>query len=207
MGDKFWSGYLLTYLPGSSKHFAQAKDSYWAYGDSTSITKWFNESTNNDQRKIFEPFLVEKMAAEVYRSTDILLGSIDEWLDPAIESPKDKKESTETNIPKVDNRNYDVQYNRSTTCLDLEAALNPLRRLSTSNVESLRQWSKREMERHYKPRWSEKDERKYRDLVDHQKRRADQQIALLENQHGRIETCIEQVKSHRAQVTANGLDK
>lgn len=50
-------------------------------------------------------------------------------------------------------------------------------RLRKANADSLDPWVGREADRYYKPRWSEKDELKYREDVDHQKRRALQQIS------------------------------
>ena len=163
--------------------------------------QWFDGKTKYDQRRIFEPFLVGIMVAEVSQSTDKILKYVDKWLDPEIEFPKDKEESKVSKNSTVDDQNFGLQYNRSTTCLELEAILSMLRRLSKANVDSLRHWSQREESRHYKPRWSEKDELNHREQVDHQKRRAEQQIFLLNDQHRQIETSIDQLRAHRQEVS------
>ena len=67
-------------------------------------------------------------------------------------------------------------------------------------MNSLKRWSEREKNRHYKPRWSEKDELKYRDLVDHQNRRVKGQIGFLDDQYQQIQILIDQVQSHRQEV-------
>ena len=163
--------------------------------------QWFDEKTKNDQRRILEPFVVGNMVAEVYQSTDKILRQVDQWLDPEIDFLKDKQESSESNTFKADDQGFGIQYNRSSTCLELEAILGMLRRLSTANTESLRHWKQREKSRHYKPRWSEKDELNHAKQVDHQKRRAEQQISLLNDQHQRIETSIDQIRAYRQEVT------
>ena len=196
MWDKYWSGWLLAYVPGESRGVGHLDRP----NIEENVKGWFDEKLKNDQRKILEPFIVGNMVAEVYQSTDRILRFVDDWLDPDIEFSKDDEGSKESNISKADDRNFGLQYNRSTICLDLDAILSMLRRLSEANVDSLHQWRKREESRHYKPRWSEKDELKYRELVDHQKRRAEQQISLLSRQYRQIETSIDQVRTHRQEV-------
>lgn len=165
MGDKYWTAYLLMYLPGSSRLLEYPEE----YESVTKLKEWFHEKTRNDQRKILEPFLVEKITAEAYQSTATLLKYIDDWLDPEVEPCKVETGSTSSTFSKADDRNFDVQYNRSTTCLELDATLSVVRRLAKANVDSLTQWSIREKTRHVNPRWSEKDEYHFREMVDHQK--------------------------------------
>ncbi len=197
MGDRFWSGWLLAYVPGESRVLGHL--------DRPSIpdhvVQWFDEKTKNDQRRILEPFLVGNMVAEVYQSTDKILRQVDQWLDPEVDSPKDKEESKESNVSKADDQDFGIQYNRSSTCLELEAILSMLRRLSKANVESLYHWGEREKSRHYKPRWSEKDELNHAKQVDHQQRRAEQQIFLLNDQYKQIEASIDQIRAHRQEVS------
>ena len=192
MGDRFWSGYLLTYLPGKSKVFKSQND----------VQTWFEGSRRNDQRKILEPFLVEKMSSELYQSTDRILRSIDDWLDPLLDFTGGK--DSEINLSKADDRTVNVQYTRSTLCLELDATLRILRRLLKMNVDSLDQWLKREATRHYKPRWSVKDELKYRDLVDYHKRRAGQRILSVKDQYKQVDIAINQVRTHRQEVNHTG---
>lgn len=191
MGDRFWSGWLLAYVPGGSRIF----------DGSDYPGKWFDEKTKNDQRKILEPFLVGNMVDEVYQSTDKILRHVEQWLDPELEFSQDREESKDSNMFKANDGNFGIQYNRSTTCLDLEAILSMLRRLSKANIDALIQWGKREESRHYKPRWSERDELNHREQVDHQERRAEQQVFLLKDQHLQIETSIEQIRAHRQQAS------
>ena len=194
MDDKFWTGYLLTYLPGGSELFQGP-----LYYDAD-VMEWFHEDRRTDQRKVLEPFLVEKMVAELFRSTDEILKAIDDWLNPDIDGSEDGKVLTQPRVSKADDRFVDVQYNRSTVCLDLDATLRILRRLFNANVDSLGQWAKREKSRSFQPRWSEKDEFKYRELIDFQKRRAEQQISRVNDQYRRIQDSIEQVRIHRQEV-------
>lgn len=105
MGDKYWSAYLLIYLPRSSRLLEDSE----AVSGLGRLRQWFHESTRNDQRKILEPFLVEKMIAEVYQSTNNFLTSIDDWLDPDVEASKAGKGSTSSDFFKADDRNFDAQ--------------------------------------------------------------------------------------------------
>ena len=191
MDDKFWTGYLFINLR-EDQDGSQEGDIF--------RHDWFHGDRRNDQRKILEPFLVEKMVAELLKSTDEILRAIDDWLDPEIDSPKDGKSSFQPKVSKADDRFVDVQYNRSAICLDLDATLRLLRRLSEANVDTLGQWAKREQTRNFKPRWSEKDEFKFRELIDFQKRRVEQQLARVNDQHRRIQDSIEQVRIHRQEV-------
>lgn len=194
MGDRFWSGWLLAYVPGESRY-------RWHEPGWNNVWQWFDKKTKNDQRRILEPFLVGHMVAEVYESTEKILRHVDQWLDPEIEFAKDEEGSKESSVSKADEKDFGLQYNRSTTCLELEAILSMLRRLSKANIDSLYHWGGREESRHYKPRWSEKDELNHREQVDHQKRRAEQQTFLLNDQHRQIETSIDQLRAHRQEVT------
>lgn len=162
MADRFWSGYLLTYLPKNSKLL---KNPDFAVG-SKNLKSWFHSSAERDQRKILEPFLVEKMAGEIYKSTQILLDSVDDWLSPVTDSLDEKGVSSKPIRSKAQERNFDVRYMRSTTCLEIDSILNILRRLSEENLYCLNQWGKREQTRQYKPCWTEKDDLRYGDLVD-----------------------------------------
>ena len=195
LGDKFWSGYLMVYLPGTSRSLPSG--GHTGYKE---LSSWFEAATKNDQRKILEPFLVEKMATELHRSTNNILKSIDDWLDPEVECLRDEKSTKGVSSSKDNEKDFDVQYNRSSICLELDAILRVLHRLTKVNVNVLDQWSKRESTRHYKPRWSEKDEMKFREFVDHQKRRTERAIAVVNQQYHQIQTSIDQVRSHRQEV-------
>lgn len=196
MDDKFWTGYLLTHLRADQDGSRETNLVY-----NGAMRKWFHRDRKTDQRKILEPFLVENMVAELLKSTDEILKAIDDWLDPETDAPKDGSLSIEPQVSKADDRFVDVQYNRSAMCLDLDATLRVLRRLSEANVDTLGQWDKREQARNFKPRWSEKDEFKFRELIDFQKRRVEQQLARVNDQHRRIQDSIEQVRVHRQEVS------
>ena len=196
MDDKFWTGYLLTHLPADSKVFP--KSDY--YGFFIDVKEWFHQDRRIDQRKVLEPFLVEKMVSVLFQSTDEILKAIDDWLNPEIDVSEDGKALADPKVSKADDRFVDVQYNRSAICLDLDATLRILRRLSKANVDSLDQWAKREQTRTFQPRWSEKDEFKFRELIDFQKRRAEHQISRVNDQYRRIQNSIEQVRTHRQEV-------
>lgn len=77
MDDKCWTGYLLIYSPADSDRFRDT-DLF----DFNDIDEWFHEDRRIDQRKVVEPFVVEKMVAEMFRSIDEILKVIDVWLDP-----------------------------------------------------------------------------------------------------------------------------
>lgn len=196
MTDRFWSGYLLSYLPQISKLL---KNPDWYVG-AKDLKSWFYTNTERDQRKILEPFLVEKMAGEIYQSTKIVLDCVDDWLNPTIDYLSGKGASSKSTRPKSKERNFDVRYMRSTICIDIDSILTTIRRCSEANLYSLDQWVKREENRHYKPRWTESDELRYRDLVDIQRKRAENQISMLRDQHRHIQSSIDQVKSHRQEV-------
>ena len=198
MTDKYWTSYLLLYLPKTKRRVLEYPQIPY---DESSVKSWFAEVTRLDQRRILEPFLVEKMTAEIHRSTGELIRSVDDWLEPEIDPPQAGQGPISSIYAKADDRNFDVQYNRSTTCLELDAILSVLRRLSKANLDSLTQWVKRESTRHHKPRWSEKDEYEHRELVDYQQRRAEQQISLLKDQGRQIQTCLEQIRTHRQEVS------
>ena len=196
MDDKFWTGCLFTHLRADQYGSRETDLFHW-----DAMHEWFHGDRKIDQRKILEPFLVEKMVAELLKSTDEILKAIDDWLDPETVAPKDGNLSIEPQVSKADDRFVDVQYNRSAICLDLDATLRALRRLSEANVGTLGQWDKREQARNFKPRWSEKDEFKFRELIDFQKRRVDQQLARANDQHRRIQDSIEQIRIHRQEVS------
>ena len=196
MADKYWTSYLL-YLPKTDRRDLEYPQYLHKQNE---VESWFHGNARSDQRRILEPLLVGKMVAEIYRSTGEILRSIDEWLEPDVDPSQTEQGSTPSIYVKADDRNFDVQIYRSTTCLELNATLSVLRRLSIANVDSLTQWEQRELTRHYKPRWSEKDEYGLRELVDHQQRRAKQQISLLRDQGEQIETRLEQIKTHRQEV-------
>ena len=198
MADKYWTSYLLLYLPRMDRGVLE----YPQYSlDGNEVKSWFHETVRNDQRRILEPFLVEKMVAEVCRSTGDIIRSIEVWLEPEVDPSLTAQGSAALIYVKADDRNIDAQYNRSATCLELDATLSVLRRLSRANVDSLTQWAKRESTRHYKPRWSENDEYEHRELVDRRRRRAEQQISLLRDQSRQIQTCLEQVRTHRQEAS------
>ena len=198
MADKYWTSYLLLYLPKMDRGVLEYPQNSL---DGNHVDSWFHETARNDQRRILEPFLVEKMVAEVYRSTGDIIRSIENWLEPEVDPSLAAQGSAPLIYVKADDRNIDLQYYRSTTCLQLDATLSILRRLSRANVDSLTQWAEREVTRHHKPRWSEKDEYEHREMVDHQRRRAEQQISLLRDQSRQIQTCIEQVRNHRQEAS------
>ena len=208
MGDRYWSGYLLAYLPrelelleslydsGNEEDGEQWDNSY----------RWFRRDNHNDQRNILEPFLVEKMVAEAYQSTKRILASVNDYFEPEIDKPKYEKEPTYSHISKVDERNYQAQYSRRSNALpDLEDTLILLNRFSEANCENLRIWQKRETERFHRPRWSRKDELKYRLLVDSQKRLAVRQVSLLIDQRGQIQTTLNRIKSLKQEVTGHPM--
>lgn len=195
MGDKFWTGYLFAHTPADSVLFRKPD----SYGE-IDIEEWFHEDRKIDQRKVLEPFLVEKMVAELFQSTDVILKAIDDWLNPEVDVSEDGQILTQPKVSKADDRFVDVQYNRSAICFDLDATLRILRRLSKANVDTLSQWAKREETRSFQPRWSEKDEFKFRELIDFQKRRAEQQISRVNDQYRQIQNSIEQVRTHRQEV-------
>lgn len=195
MDDKFWTGYLLIYSPADSDGCRNTI--HW---DSYDIGEWFREDRRIDQRKVLEPFVVEKMVAEMVRSIDEILKVIDVWLDPEIDGSEDGKAWTQPKVSKADDRFVDAQYSRSAICLELDATLRILRRLSKANVDSLNHWTKREQTRNFQPRWSEKDEYKFRELIDFQKRRVEQQVSRMNNQYRRVQDSIEQVRIHRQEV-------
>lgn len=139
MGDKYWSGYLLTYLPGKSETiespFNTTNEEMPEPWDNA--YRWFQRDIHNDQRNVLEPFLVEKMVVEVYQSTKRILASIDDWLEPETDK-RHEQDSTYSHISKVNDRNSQAQYSRrSNDCPDLEDTLVLLNRLSEANVETL----------------------------------------------------------------------
>ena len=196
MADRYWSGHLLSYVPGNSKLLRLPE---WSVG-SKDIKNWFHTNAERDQRKILEPFLVEKMAGEILQSTKTVLDIVDDWLQPPTDHWVEKGAASSFKRLKAQRRNFNVRYMRSTECLEIDSILTTLRRLSEANLYSLDQWAKREENRHYKPRWTEKDELKYRDLVDIQRKRTEKIIAMLHDQYRHIQSSIDQVKSHRQEV-------
>ena len=96
MGDKYWSGYLLTYLPRRSETIESAFNTTneempepWDHP-----YQWFQRDIHNDQRNVLKPFLVEKMVVEVYQSTKRILASIDDWLEPETDKKRHEQDST-----------------------------------------------------------------------------------------------------------------
>ena len=186
MGDKMWTGYLLTYCPAGSKVVPNPGNNNQGARD------WFKRELKNHQRKLLEPFMVTKMAAEAYQNTNAILDAINKWVLPDSDSS--------SKVVRPDDRIVDVQRNRSTICTELDVILDRLNRLTKANTACLKLWVGREADRQYKPRWSEKDELKYRELVDHQNRRAHQQIAYVADQCQQIQATIDLVKGHGKQV-------
>lgn len=207
MGDRFWSGYLLAYLPrreGTLVYTTKVEYSseYSSLWEPYNVDQWFQRQIHNDQRNVLEPFLVEKMVAEVYQSTQKILESIDDWLELGSDDPRYEKGSNYSHISKVDDRNSQAQYShRSNDCPDLADTLSLVHRLSEANSEVLNKWRERELARVHKPRWSEKDEGKHRERVDSQKRFAEQQIASLINQRGHIQRILDRINDLKQEVT------
>ncbi len=186
----------MSYLPQDSKLL---KNPDWLVG-AKDLKSWFYTNTGRGQRKILEPFLVEQMAGEIYQSTKTMLDCVDDWLVPTNVYSDGKGASSKSNRSKAEERNFDVRYMCSTTCIEIDSILTMARRHSEANLYSLDQWVKREENRHYKPRWTENDELRYRDLMDIQRKRAEQQVSILHDQYRRIQNTIDQVKSHRQEV-------
>lgn len=205
LGDRFWSGYLLAYLPRRSStpgsSYDPTNEEYLSLWEDDNVRQWALKEIHNDQRNVFEPFLVDKMVAEVYQSTQKILNSIDDWLELGSDDPKYEKESTYSHISKVDDRNSQAQYSRRTNdCPDLADTLSLMQRLSEANSEVLSKYRVRESARLHKPRWSEKDEGKYRKQVDSRKRLAEQQISLLLNQCGKIQSTLKRINDLKQEV-------
>lgn len=205
MGDRYWSGYLLTYLPGKSgtidNPFNTTNEEIPELWDYPSA--WFQRDIHNDQRNVLEPFLVEKMVVEVYQSTKRILASIDDWLEPETDQQRHEQDSTYSHISKVNDRNSQAQYSRrSNDCPDLEDTLVVLHRLSEANVDTLSKWTQRERNRlpPNKPRWSEKDEQRHGKWVDDQKRLAERRIFLLKDQLGHIQSSLERIRNLKQEV-------
>lgn len=205
MGDRFWSGYLLAYLPRRistrGSLYDPTNEEYLSLWEPQNVHQWTLRDIHNDQRNVLEPFLVEKMVTEVYQSTQKILDSINDWLELGSDDPKHEKESAYSHISKVDDRNSQAQYSRRTNdCPDLADTLSLMQRLSEANSETLNKWRVRELARLHKPRWSEKDEAKYRKRVDSQKRLAEQQISRLVSQHGQIESSLKWINDLKQEV-------
>ena len=205
MGDKYWSGYLLTYLPGNpdttDSPFNTTNEEIPEPWENP--RRWFRSELHNDQRNALEPFLVAKMVVEVYRSTKRILASIDDWLEPPKDKQRHEQDSTYSHISTVNDRNSQAQYSRrSNDCPDLEDTLVLLNRLSQANVENLRKFTQREKNRFSpnKPRWSLKDEQKHRSQVDSHKRLAERQISLLNDQLGQIQSSLDRIKNLKQEV-------
>lgn len=176
-------------------------DEYPSLWGKRNVRQWVAKERHNDQRNVLEPFLVEKMVAEAYQSTQKILESIDDWLELGSDEVKREKQSTYSQISKVDDRNSQAQYSRRTNdCPDLAEMLNTMLRLSEANCEVLNKWKARELARLHKPRWSEKDEAKYRKGVDSQKRSAEKQISLLDNQRGKIRSSLDRINDLKQEV-------
>ena len=202
LGDRFWSGYLLAYLPRrDSVQYETIDDGYPSLWGWRNVEQWVAKEIHNDQRNVLEPFLVDKMVAEVYQSTQKILESIDDWLELGSDDVKREKQSTYSQISKVDDRNSQAQYSRRTNdCPDLAEMLNLMLRLSEANCEVLNKWRARELARLHKPRWSEKDEARFRKRVDSQKRLAEKQISLLDNQRGKIKDSLDRINGLKQEV-------
>lgn len=116
MTDRVWSGYLLSYLPQSSKLL---------------------KTPERDQRKILGPFLVEKMEGEIYQSTKTVLDCVDDWLNPTIDHLSGKGASGKSTRPKSKERNFIVRYMRSKICIDIDSIITTFRRHSEANLYAL----------------------------------------------------------------------
>ncbi len=203
MGDRFWSGYLLAYLPRRpSRFFVPIDTTDEDYSDTwADFQQWIRRDNHNDQRNVLEPFLVERMVAEVYQSTRKILDSIDDWLELKSDESRYEKESAYSHISRVDDRNSQAQYSRrSNDYPDLEDTLSLIDRLSRANLETLEEWRKREKMRAHKPRWSEKDEGKHRKRIESQKKLAEKQVSLLGNQRERIRSSLDRINSLKQEV-------
>ena len=203
MGDRFWSGYLLAYLPRRPSTFFSSIDTTDEdYSDTWDGSwQWISRDNHNEQRNVLEPFLVERMVAEVYQSTRKILDSIDDWLKLKSDESRYETESAYSHISKVDDRNSQAQYSRrSNDCPDLEDTLSLIDGLSKANLETLEKWRKREKMRAHKPRWSEKDEGKHRKRIESQKKLAEKQISLLGNQRERIRSSLDRISGLKQEV-------
>ncbi len=72
MDDRYRTAYLLRYLPKQSSTWPKLTEHEQV---------WFEPSSQQDQRKILEPYLVHKMASEAYNCTTELLEAVDRWVD------------------------------------------------------------------------------------------------------------------------------
>ncbi|KAH8812642.1 hypothetical protein F5884DRAFT_878489 [Xylogone sp. PMI_703] len=168
MDDRYWTGYLLTYLPKQSSVWPKL-----TYENST----WFEPSSQQDQRKILEPYLVHRMVFEAYNCTRELLEAVDKWVE--LKTSMDGS--------------FDKLYTRSKVCLDIDGILNQARRMLQTNIANLEAWLAREKTRSAKPRWSEKDELKHGNRRDHYNLQVKQQVSLLKEQSKKVESSINQL--------------
>jgi hypothetical protein len=72
MDDRYWTAYLLAYLPKQSPTWPKLIGNEQV---------WFEPSSQQDQRKILEPYLVHRMASEAHNCTRELLEAIDRWVE------------------------------------------------------------------------------------------------------------------------------
>jgi hypothetical protein len=220
--DRSWLGIFLADLPnGSALGNAGTMSPVSFSPDHTVIrSKWFAENAKHEQRKVLEPFIVEKMASEAFGSTEEVLQALQTWLDSEQRPVRGKKVNfgTQRGKPKggaggedrfgyessaptgllPEMRDFNPLNNRSKMCLDINALLNNVQCLSHANKDCLRQWIEREKYRGtHKPRWSEKDEIRYGEFVDYQERHVRQQYDLLSDQCDRIKILLDHIKDHR----------
>jgi len=72
MDDRYWTAYLLAYLPKQSLAWPELTENNQVC---------FEPGSQQDQRKILEPYLVYIMASEAYTCTRELFEAIDTWVE------------------------------------------------------------------------------------------------------------------------------
>lgn len=72
MDDRYWTAYLLAYLPKQSLAWPELTENKQV---------WFEPGSQQDQRKILESYLVYIMASEAYTGTRELLEAINMWVE------------------------------------------------------------------------------------------------------------------------------
>jgi adenylate kinase family enzyme len=92
-------------------------------------------------------------------------------------------------------------YIRSTHCIKVAQSLNLVRRCTEANIRIVDRWLIRDTARSFKPRWSEDDEKTYRNAINYHTRRVQHQVQYLKDQQQKIKTALDSIDGHHTVVS------
>ncbi|KAF2188528.1 hypothetical protein K469DRAFT_82745 [Zopfia rhizophila CBS 207.26] len=171
--DRFWTCYFASLV-------VHVTDNRWITADAAEHSHWPPANDRQDQRRVLELYLAEKMTDVASDSGQAILDAIDKTLE--------KSGTLDNANPYSDD--FDAQFSRSAIFQRISQLLHKLENNYKEMLDVIGQWEKRQGDRSVQPRWTEKDERRCRKIMDHHDRRVRKNINLLKSQKSTIDSLL-----------------